>query len=328
MRRPLRVGLVGGGRIAEAAQLPALVSDGDVELAGIVTATSQSAERLMRRWPFEATYPNVESMIEGARLDALFVLTPRLEHVRFVELGLSSGLEVFCEKPLAPTSAEAHRLADLAETTGRRLMVGFNRRYAEVYRHGRAQFEPGQAQFCVAQKHRQGSEYRATFENAIHMVDLLRWFCGGEATSVSAHAIARDPYQEDGIAALVRFSTGSIGSLIAARTAGLWDERLDAYGDSRSVRIVAPDSVTVDHDGQSIVREMRPRAFGWAATTTTVGFKPAVEHFLECVRDDREPLTNGREAALTQDLLDTILTAAGLPTSEAEGATWRSYATG
>ena len=34
------------------------------------------------------------------------------------------------------------------------------------------------ATFCVAQKNRAGSEYRATFENAIHMVDLLRWYCG------------------------------------------------------------------------------------------------------------------------------------------------------
>ena len=122
----------------------------------------------------------------------------------------------------SPWPRRAQRLIDsrTRRSLGSPSDGGLQRRYAEVYRHGHAQFEPGQAQFCVAQKNRPGSEYRATFENAIHMVDLLRWFCGGEATSVSAHAIAQDPYQEDGIAALIRFSTGSIGSLVAARTAG------------------------------------------------------------------------------------------------------------
>ena len=72
-------------------------------------------------------------------------------------------------------------------------MVDFNRRYAPVYVAGRAAFgaEPAR-RFCVAQKNRPGSEYRATFENAIHMVDLLRWYCGGEPVDVTAHAAGED----------------------------------------------------------------------------------------------------------------------------------------
>ena len=70
MNRRLRVGLVGGGKIAEIAQLPALVSDADVELAGIVTATSASSQRLMKRWPLEGAYASAESMIADGRLDA------------------------------------------------------------------------------------------------------------------------------------------------------------------------------------------------------------------------------------------------------------------
>ncbi len=80
-----------------------------------------------------------------------------------------------------PSADEAERLADLADQQGRILMVDFNRRYAPVYLTGRETFGSAGATFCVAQKNRPGSEYRATFENAIHMVDLLRWYCGGEA---------------------------------------------------------------------------------------------------------------------------------------------------
>ncbi len=39
--------------------------------------------------------------------------------------------------------------------------------------------------------------------------------------------------------ALIQFAGGAIGTLVAARCAGEWDERLDAYGNSTSVRVVA-----------------------------------------------------------------------------------------
>jgi virulence factor len=249
-----------------------------------------------------------------------------MEHVAAVEAALRAGVDVFCEKPLAPSTSDAIRLADLADAAARVLMVGFNRRFAPVYAAGREAFGEAGAQFCVAQKNRPGSEYRATFENAIHMVDLLRWYCGGDAVEVSAHAAGDDPWQEDGLGALVRFSTGATGVLMAARTAGRWSEGIDAYGQGRSVRIVAPDSVQVTVDGETTVRDMSPEAFGWATATSTFGFAGAVHHFLDRVRDRGQPLTSGREAARTQELLDRILHAAGLPTEEQKGRGWTSHA--
>lgn len=321
----LRVGLVGAGNIAQIAQLPSLAGRDDVTIAGIVTRTEPSAVRNLAKWPIERSYPTVDDMLEEANLDAVFVLTPRLDHADYVEAALVAGVDVFCEKPLAPTAVQAHRLADLSDKYDRILQVGFNRRYAEVYATGRAQFGDGYADICVAQKNRAGSEYRATFENAIHMVDLLRWYCG-EPADVSAHAIAEDRYQEDGLAALIRFKTGAVGTLIAARTAGIWDERLDAYGDNTSVRVVSPENLAIDRDGETRLIEMRPRSYGWVEATNTLGFRQCVEHFLDRIRDRTQPLTNGRDAAKTQDLLDKILEAADLPTDEESGRQWESHA--
>ena len=310
--RQIRVGLVGAGNIAQIAELPALAAAPGVVIAGVVSRHPANAQRNAARWPIERVYELADAMIAQAHLDALFVLTPKFIHTPFVELGLTSGLDVFCEKPLATSLAEARRLADLADQTGQLLMVGFNRRYAEVYQLARREFGAGHPQFCVAQKNRPGSEYRATLENAIHMVDLLRWFCG-EAEQVTAYTRAADPYLEDGTVALIRFHTGTIGTLVAARTAGEWDERLDAYGGLTSVRVTAPDSVAISAAGETRVVEMRPRASGWAQATITMGFAPEVQHFLTCVRERRQPLTNGHEAVRTQELVEEILRQAGLP---------------
>lgn len=315
--RIVRVGLVGAGSIAQVAELPALAAEPGVQIAGVVTRSAESAARTLRRWPIERAYDSVEQMIERAKLDALFVLTPKTVHTPFVEMGLNAGLDVFCEKPLATAITQARHLADLADQKGKLLMVAFNRRYAEVYATAHAQFQPGELKFCVAQKNRAGTEYRATLENAIHMVDLLRWFCG-EAETVTAHAVAPDLYEEDGTMALIRSETGAVGVLVAARCAGEWDERLDAYGNLTTARVTAPDQLAIARQGETRVIEMRPRAQGWAQVNRSMGFGPEVSHFVECVRERKQPLTNGREAVRTQELVDRILTLAGLPLQDRE----------
>lgn len=308
----VRVGLIGAGSIAQIAELPGLVAIPGVEIAGVVTKTEESAERNLERWPITRAYGSAEEMVNEADLDALFVLTPKGLHTQFVELGLQSGLDVFCEKPLTTSLDEARHLVELADETGQLLMVAFNRRYSEVYLRAREQFADGYPQFVIAQKNREGSEYRATIENAIHMIDLLRWFCG-EPEEVTAHSIAPKPYEEDGVMALIRFNTGSIGVLAGIRSAGEWDERLEAYGDLKTVRVITPDSVAVTHKGETCTIEMRPRALGWVEATQTLGFAPEVKHFIECVRERRQPLTNGLEALRTQALVEEILRAANLP---------------
>jgi virulence factor len=313
----IRVGLVGAGSIAQIAELPALSAENGVEIAGVVTAHADSAARNLQRWPIQRAYDSVEEMIAGANLNALFVLTPKKIHTPFIRQGLEAGLDIFTEKPLTTQLSEAQEVVDLAEQAGKILMVGFNRRYAEVYERARAEFGDGHPQFVVAQKNRPGSEYRATLENAIHMVDLLRWFCG-EAEEVTAHTIAPDAFAEDGTMALIRFNTGAIGALVAARSAGEWDERLDAYSALKSVRVVAPDSVAVSAEGHTTLTEMRPRASGWAEVNRTMGFGPEVSHFVDCVRHRRQPRTPGHDALRTQVLVDEILRAAGLPLEDKE----------
>lgn len=315
--RPLRVGLIGAGAIAQIAQLPALSSAPGVTIAGVVTGSEEETANNLARWPIERGYATAEAMIDGAGLDAVFVLTRKHLHTEFVRLALDASLDVFCEKPLATTSAEAEDVARTADASDQVVMVGFNRRFAGVYQHAHAVLDGDSPRFAVAQKSRVGSEYRATLENGIHMIDLLRWFCG-EAVDVVAMSSGVDPYQEDGAAALLRFDTGAIGSFVAPRTAGEWDERFELYNRTSTVRVVAPDSATIARNGSSTRIQTRALANGWVDVNESAGFGPAVRHFLACVRDRSRPLTDASEAWKSQLLADRILAAAGLPVKDAE----------
>lgn len=315
--QPLRVGLVGAGVIAELAQLPALARETSVTIAGVVTASADESQRVVRRWPVERAYDDVDQMLDGGAIDALFVLTPKQAHTRFVRAGLQAGVSVFCEKPLTTSLAESRELADLADVSPGVLMVGLNRRYSEVYQRAREVFQDRQPAFVVGQKNRVGTEYRATLENGVHMIDLLRWFCG-EPIAVTATSIAPDPYRETGTAAMIQFDGGTSALFLASRAAGEWDERLEAYAEGVTIRVVAPDEVTIVRDGVSSTWRTRAAANGWVDVTDAAGFGPAVAHFLDCVRTGETPLTDGREALRSQELAERVLAAAGLPTGGAD----------
>ena len=62
---------------------------------------------------------------------------------------------------------------------------------------------------------------------------------------------------------------------MAARTAGAWNEKLDAYGAGRTAEVQAPESVSITVDGVTTIRNLSSEAYGWAtATETSASPKP------------------------------------------------------
>jgi myo-inositol 2-dehydrogenase / D-chiro-inositol 1-dehydrogenase len=128
-RRPLRIGVAGLGAVAQAVHLPLMARLPETfELAAIcdlsATLTTTIGDRY--RVPAGGRYPDVATMLEGAELDGLLVLTSG-SHGDVALASLERGLPVLCEKPLAVTRAEADRLATMegAGHDGERLMLGY-----------------------------------------------------------------------------------------------------------------------------------------------------------------------------------------------------------
>jgi virulence factor len=319
MTERVRIAVVGLGYIAREVHVPTLRSLPGVEVVGLVDTQPEALARGLAESGFGPGFPGVEPLLERARPDAALVLTPKEFHYAGVRALLEAGVDVFCEKPLTMRLPEADEVVRLARERRRVLMVGFNRRYAPVYERAREVFADRRPEACLAMKNRPGTEYRATFENAIHMVDLLRWFCG-EAVEVQGVAQWSDPYHETSVAATFRFDGGAVASLLANRSTSHWVERLEAFGHGASAVVDAPDRVAIGRDHRAEVTEMTSLHSGWAHVADKMGFRPELAHFVECVRTRREPRTSGADAMRTQALMDRLLEAVGLPTREKEDA--------
>jgi predicted dehydrogenase len=82
-------------------------------------------------------------MIERERLDAIDVVTRPETHTALVGLGASRGVHVLCQKPLAPTLAEARAMVETAEGAGVRFMVAEMWRHLPWFRDLRRQIDAG-----------------------------------------------------------------------------------------------------------------------------------------------------------------------------------------
>jgi D-apiose dehydrogenase len=131
---PLRIGLAGAGWVAPY-HLGAWASlAGRAEVVAIADPNVDAAHTRASAFGVPAVHASVEAMLAGERLDAIDVAAPREVHAEICLMAARHGLAILCQKPLAPTLADAEVLIEEVERLGVRLMVHENWRFRPHYR--------------------------------------------------------------------------------------------------------------------------------------------------------------------------------------------------
>ncbi|RMH48865.1 MAG: gfo/Idh/MocA family oxidoreductase, partial [Alphaproteobacteria bacterium] len=125
--RPLRLGLVGGGRglIGRVHANGARLSGRWTLVAGALSSRPELAAELAAAWQIDPSrsYADWQEMAraEAARedgVDAVAIVTPNNLHAPVARAFMERGIDVICEKPLAPTLDDARDLAHAARKAG------------------------------------------------------------------------------------------------------------------------------------------------------------------------------------------------------------------
>jgi virulence factor len=303
----LKIAIFGGGGIARKAYLPLLLTWPGIQVVGLFSRTQRTVDEVMAGWPvgFGTTRP--EALLER-QPEAAFVLTDNASHYDLSRQLLEAGVDVYVEKPATESSALTIQLADLAKGCRCVFMVGFNRRYALLYRQAKEIFGSRRIQLCNLEKHRPSAYHVDLFNNylddTIHQIDLLRYFCG-EVRPVHTSYEMRDG-KLLGALSITETNQGGIAVVMTSLAAGAWQERLTIHGEGMTVEVSAFRELRVKYP-------MREEVFGlerpglWVPELTERGFSGAIEHFFECVRQRQTPLTDGYEAARTQQLVEDMV---------------------
>jgi len=303
------IAVLGLGDIARKAHLPVLAARSDVDVIALVSRSGRGAADLAatHRFPLRAT--TVDEAI-ALRPAAALVLTESGSHAELACRLLEAGIAVYLEKPMALDMAGARLIADRARRTGGLLMVGFNRRYAPLYRRLKELFPDGTAGQCHLVKSRQGggpaqSAAVAVWNDVIHLIDLSRWLMGDpERVHATVQRDADGAFA--GLSALLGYGDGRSAALSQPVRGGGAQERVELYGVGVSAWVEELDALHVQRGGVTETHTFDP----WTPTLTRRGFTAALDEFLDCLRTERPPAQSAQDALKSHELAQAILDAA------------------
>ena len=104
--------------------LRTLADNSDVVVKWICDLDSERRARLHRRYPSSQPTASYPEILADDEVDAVFIATPVFTHYDMAAASLAAGKHTFVEKPLAPSTALAEELVQLAEAHSRVLMCG------------------------------------------------------------------------------------------------------------------------------------------------------------------------------------------------------------
>lgn len=325
----LRIGMIGCGVHAVANIFSTLHHLGQ-PIQAVSARHLDRARAAADRFGAPNAYDRYQDMLEKESLDAVFIVTDQYSQAAITMDCLRAGVDVFVEKPLGMTLADAQAVADLARETGRKVMVGFMKRFAPSYvklkelMQQKEAFGPAlsfMGMFAITSGRPGWDNEVYTKVGGIHYVDLMRWLFG-EAVSVSGLTNTVDK-EVDNIFTL-RFDSGVIGSLFLGGLPSWkrhWEEmcvtgtngfaKVDnmmsvRYHHDKPVDTVGARWKTLDEEDVVLTPVSTSGSGGWRDLYIN-GYVGEIEHFLDCLQNDREPECNAADHVKTMKLCEDMV---------------------
>ncbi|QDX92883.1 gfo/Idh/MocA family oxidoreductase [Brevibacillus laterosporus] len=296
-----RIGVIGLGSIAQKAYLPLVAIEKNWKLIGAYSPTATKREEICKHYRMNS-YSDMNTLIQAC--DAVFVHSSTSTHFEIVQHALKSGVDVFVDKPLAETVEQAEILAELSEKHNRKLMVGFNRRFAPLYIEAKAKM--GTTAWIRFEKHRKHgvhAGHSAAFtllDDYLHLIDTARWL---GASSIRNGTIA---LTEKGqlLHAQHQLGAGTYSITTAMhRQSGSNKEQLEIVSIDGITRIQNLEMMEVESEGYTQQVMSHP----WDSILKRRGFEGAVQHFMDCLNGDQKPLVDGWEGVESQRLVTNMI---------------------
>ena len=140
---PVRVAVVGCGRHSRSALQPNLARLPSFDIVGVCDLDPALVAECARRFGARAAHVDFKRMLDESCPEAVIVVGTPLMHY---EVGLevaARGVNLFVEKPPAPSSEQARHLARLAAAAGHAGMVGTMLRHTTAIPDGSGPNRPG-----------------------------------------------------------------------------------------------------------------------------------------------------------------------------------------
>ncbi len=326
----IHVGLIGGGNISETHARAANATPG-VKVVAVYGTNAAKVRRLADACGARP-YSDLEGFLQHSPLNMVAIGSPSGLHAIHGIAAARRGLHVLTEKPIDISTENADKLIAAARESGVKLGVMFQDRFKPDIRQFKRWIDNGaigtpllvdaRVKWYRPPEYYSGSKWRGThaldgggalINQAIHTVDLLLWLFGDltrvqSNISTKLHAIEG----EDTAMALLHFSSGAVGTLVASTAVFPgYPRRIEATGTNGTLvlehdRIVAADlkntfpELTLSASSKDTENVASPVVSDFS------GHQAVFEDFIQAIKENREPDCNGIEGRRSIALVEEI----------------------
>jgi D-apiose dehydrogenase len=328
---PLRIVVAGAGAIS-AYHLTGWKQTPGVALAAICDTVLEKARTRAIEFGVSRAYADFTTMLDREKPHAVDIVTPVETHAPLVRIAADRGVHVMCQKPMAPTLAEADPLVrDVGDRV--RFMVHENFRFRPQYMMVREWLAAGRVgdptHACLTvrssgfvspdgatpfllqrQPYLQAFPRLLIFEALIHHLDVLRFLLGPlVVVSAQVARINQSLAGEDAASVLLRREDGPIcvldGNFSASGYPELPTDRLEIAG--------TKGTLLFEGDRLAMVGGNEPPIAFDPQQSYQAGFTAAIQAFVHGLRTGEPFSTDRLDNLETLKLMEFCYVAAGVP---------------
>lgn len=319
------VGLIGAGIMGEG-HAAATFQDPRAKLVGV--ASLEGAEAVAKRFGAEVATRDYRELLKRKDIDLVLVATPDHLHFEICKAAIEAGKHVLVEKPLTVDLDEADKLIEIVKRSGLKLMACFSHRWIPSYwaTHERvAAGKIGRPVMAYARKNDRiwvptkmlgwaAGTTPAWFLSS-HDIDLVTWWMGDRATEVYATAVwgvlrKRGIETPDAVQAQVRFAGGGVATF---ESCWIYPDTFPSMTDSYIELVGESGVIHLDRKDEQL-HVASEEAYEWPriaimpkiAGKQQGALTEVVQHFIACVRDDKQPLVTLESSRQVTAILDAL----------------------
>ncbi len=301
----VRIGVVGLG--IGKRHISEYLKNKKAELVAISDANEKVLKEVSSQYRIKG-YKSLEKMLKSEKLNGLSICTPPKSHFPLVKLAAENKVHILCEKPIAPTIAEAKEMIEVCKRNRVKLMIGFKKRFSPTYQFLKRHFakEFGRPTWILV-KFALGKVDSDWFwkeddgggpivENTIHMIDLLRFLVGSviRVYGEGGTLFLKERYpQIDGAVFTLRFKDKAVAT-IGAGYASEWNVAKEELAFANK-RIVGEVEGPFDNPSTLSYLYRNNKRIYKKKFSNADGFREEIDHFLECIQRDRVPFVTGED---------------------------------
>jgi UDP-N-acetyl-2-amino-2-deoxyglucuronate dehydrogenase len=327
--RPIRIGLVGCGRIARNHLAAIRAASGDLELVGLCDVDPAALAQAAGEQGAPG-FSSLTGLLAGVAPDLVSLCTPSGLHPAQALEAARAGADVISEKPMATRWSEGVAMVEGCAAAGARLFVvkqnrlnptlQLLKRAIDEGRFGRLYLAQANVFWTRPQDYYDASPWRGTraldggafMNQASHYVDLMRWLVGPvrSVQALTATLARRIEMEDTGVVSL-RYADGALGSMsvtMLTHPRNL-EGSITLLGEKGSARIggVALNRVEVWDFADARDYDAGARSASYeTASVYGSGHGVYYRNVVEVLRGQAAPVTDGAQGLDSLELLAAI----------------------